>query len=337
MWIYRGDTGRAAVRQWCRNSLDTWRLPHRRRWVRDEAPYEYRGAHLVVAGPPDGPTVVVLPGRHGCAAVLTDLLERLAADHRVVAVDLPGEAGLGSGGRPNTDRLRDYGSWFDGLLAELARDAPDGMTVLAHGSGAAVALAARPAPHVRGLVLLNPYGLARPALRRRLLAAVLGWRLLPGRPATRRLLTRLGGPGFSPTGELVDWLRTVGRHVAMSSTPSPCPDLARRWRGTPCTVAVGEHDPLFGDGRLVHPAHRALHAGVVVVPGAGSLLPYERPDAVLDLLRRHHDRGGRVRTASWARGQPAAPGASGSGGSTGGHCTSDRSPGTRSGSAPVAR
>ncbi|BBG00182.1 MULTISPECIES: alpha/beta fold hydrolase [Pseudonocardia] len=254
--------------------------------MHDDPPYDYRRGHLVVAGPADAPTVVVLGGRHGCAASLTDLLERLATEYRVIAVDPPGEAGLGSGGRPNTDRLRDYGSWFDDLLTELAPDAPGGITVLAHGFGAAVALAARPTPRVRGMILLNPHGLARPALRARLLTATLGWRAVPVRRTARRLLSRLGGPAFVPPEALVDWLATVGRHVALSSTPPPHPELARRWHGTPVTVGIGEHDPFFGDGRLAQPARWALGATVVVVPGAGALLPYEQPDAVHVMVSR---------------------------------------------------
>ncbi|MEV1295572.1 alpha/beta hydrolase [Pseudonocardia sp. NPDC049635] len=255
--------------------------------MHDDPPYDYRRAHLVLAGPAHAPTVVVLGGRHGCAATLTGLLELLAARYRVIGVDPPGEAGLGSGGRPNTDRLRDYGSWFDDLLTELAPDAPDGVTVLAHGFGAAVALAARPTSRVRGMVLLNPYGFVRPAPRSGPLTAMLGWRAVPLHRTARRVLSRLGGPSFVPPEALVDWLATVGRHVALSTTPPPRPELARRWRGTPVTVCVGEHDPLFGGDRLARAARRVLGASVSVVPGAGALLPYEQPDAVRVALGRH--------------------------------------------------
>ncbi|NMH95335.1 alpha/beta hydrolase [Pseudonocardia bannensis] len=287
MWIYRGRSGRTAIQSWCRQRLDNWALPHRRRQVSDEAPWEYRSAHLVVAGTQHRQTLVVLPGRHGNAAVMTQLLERLATRYRVVAVDLPGEAGLGSAGRPNTQRLRDYGRWLDALLARLAREAPEAVTVLAHGFGAAVALAAKPAPHIKGLVLLSPHGFTRPAIRIDVVAALLRWRIAPTAAAGARLLTRLAGPSFAPPAALVDWLRLVGRHVAMSTTPPAHLELAHRWRTTPVTVAVGEHDPLFGDGRLARPVRRALCTEVLTVPDVGALLPHERPDAVLAVLRAH--------------------------------------------------
>ena len=287
MWIYRGRSGESSLQAWCRQQLAAWPVPHRRECLRDPQPYDHRAAHLVITGEQHGQTVVVLPGRHGNAAVLTELLAKLSESYRVVAVDMPGEAGLGSAGRRNTERLHDYGTWLDGLLAAVAKQSPDGVTVLAHGFGAAVALAARPAPHINGLVLLSPYGFVRPAADLRVAAALVAWRLAPTAAAAVRLLARLGGRGFVPPRALVDWLGMVGRHVAMSSTPAPQPELAHRWRWTPCTVAVGEHDPLFGHGRLVRPVRRALRTSVVTVPDAGALLPYERPEPVLSVLRLH--------------------------------------------------
>lgn len=287
MWIYRGRSGRSSVQGWCRHQLAGWPVPHRRERIRGSDPHDYGAAHLVITGEQHEQTVVVLPGRHGNAAVLTGLLEMLADSYRVVAVDLPGEAGLGSAGRPNTMRLHDYGAWLDGLLAVVAPRSPRGVTVLAHGFGAAVALAACPAPHINGLVLLSPYGFVRPAVDPRATVALLAWRIAPTAVAAARLLARLGGPGFVPPRALVDWLGLVGRHVAMSSAPPAHPGLAHRWRGTPCTVAVGEHDPLFGDGRLERSVRRAMRTSVVTVPGTGALLPYESPEAVLSVLRLH--------------------------------------------------
>lgn len=100
MWVYRGRSARRAIQSWCRHRLDNWALPHRRRQVSAVAPYGHRSAHLVTAGAQHRQTLVVLPGRHGNAAVMTRLLERLATRYRVVAVDLPGEGGLGVGGPP---------------------------------------------------------------------------------------------------------------------------------------------------------------------------------------------------------------------------------------------
>jgi hypothetical protein len=289
MWIYRGRSGRTVIQDWCRQRLDGWALPHRREHDSDDAPWDYRGAHLVVAGATNRQTLVVLPGRHENAALVTELLEQLVTRYRVIAVDLPGEAGLGSAGRPNSQRLHDYGQWLDGLLARLARQAPEGVMVLAHGFGAAAVLAARPAPHIKGLVLLSPYGFTRPAVPVRVATAVLRWRIAPTARAAARLLAGLTGPSFTPPAALVEWIRLVGRHVAMSTTPPPRPELARRWRATPVTAAVGEHDPLFGDGRLVRPVWRALRTQLVTVADAGMLLLHERPEAVQALLRLHDD------------------------------------------------
>lgn len=279
MWIYRGRFGEAVTQAWCRQRLASWPLPHRRQVVRCGEQI----VHLVVAGEGHRRTVVVVAGRHGNAATLTGLVEVLAQRYRVVAVDLPGEAGLGSGGRPNTHRLREYGAWLDEVLVVLAQQSGGGLTVVGHGFGAAVALAAHPQSYVSRLVLLDPCGLVRPSFDPAVTAALLAWRLCPSASTGARLLA---APGFVAPAGLVDWLRIVGRHVAMSNTPPAYPELVRDrgWHVVPCTVAVGEHDPVFGADRLARPARQILGAGVVTVPDAGFLLPYERPQAVLSLL-----------------------------------------------------
>lgn len=132
--------------------------------------------NIAVAGADHPDTVVLLPGRHANAAVSTPLVTAVAQRYRVVVLDLPGEAGLSSGGRPNTARLHEYGSWLSELLPQLA-DRP--VHLLGHGFGAAVALAATPSSCVAGLVLMNPAGLAWPALNPGLRAAGARWRLCP--------------------------------------------------------------------------------------------------------------------------------------------------------------
>lgn len=283
MWIYRDRSGQASTQTWCRQRLDDWHTPHRTQLVHGSLGTT---THLVVVGEGHEHTVVYVPGRHSNAAISTPLLDVLAQQYRVIAVDLPGEAGLGSGGRPNTDRLREYGTWLDETLAAVGDDA---VTVLGHGFGAAVALAATPSTQVRGLVLLDPAGLMWPSYDPAVTAATVAWRLWPSAQSSARLLRTLSSPERAVSPALMDWLQVVGRHVACSSTPPADLGLAERWRSTPCSVAAGEHDLLFPPERLTGAARRTLDAPVLVVPDAGYLLPYEQPHAVLGLLehQRH--------------------------------------------------
>jgi pimeloyl-ACP methyl ester carboxylesterase len=280
MWIYRGRSGEAVVHAWCHQRLKDSTLPHRREVIDGD----FYTTHVVVAGDHHSRTVVLLPGRHSNAATLLELITVLAQRYRIVAVDLPGEAGLSSGGRPNTDRLRDYGRWIDAALPRLSEDP---VVLLGHGFGAAVALAATPTPGVAGLVLLSPSGLVMPSLTGAVPFAGAGWRLRPTTHRSARLLSRLVGPAHEPAPELVEWVRLVGRHVRCSSTPPPDTDLARRWRSTPRTVATGAHDVVFPPSRLEEATSNMLDTPLVVVPAAGHLLPLERPAAVLALLARH--------------------------------------------------
>lgn len=188
MWIYRGRSGQVITQTWCQQRLDDWHTPHRTQLVHGPMGTT---THLVVAGEDHEHTVVYVPGRHGNAATSTRLLDVLAQRYRVVAVDLPGEAGLGSGGRPNTDRLREYGTWLDEILPVVSDDV---VTVVGHGFGAAVALAATPTAKVRGLVLVNPAGLMWPSYNSAVAAAMVAWRLWPSAPSSARLLRTLSTP-----------------------------------------------------------------------------------------------------------------------------------------------
>jgi pimeloyl-ACP methyl ester carboxylesterase len=278
MWIYRSDGGQAAIGKWCERQLAGWPMRCKRRTF-DTC---LGATHLLTAGESNTDTVVVVLGRHANAATALPLITALSERFRVVVPDLPGEAGLSCGGRPNTGRLRDYGAWLDELLPRVA-DQP--VRLLGHAFGAAVVLSARPSPQVSDLVLLNPAGIKRPSPPGGLLAAGADWRLRPTTPRSRRLLSLLWAPGADPRSELVEWMRLVGRHVKGSTTPPPPPpEVSAPWRTTPCTVVLGEHDPLYPADSLAVAARRMLNARLVEVD-AGHLLPYERPETVVRVLR----------------------------------------------------
>ena len=277
MNIYRSESARQTLTDWCRRRLDGWDVEHTRE-VLDTA---LGPTHVVVAGQVE-PTVVILPGTNFNAATSTAIARRLAARHRTVVVDLPGQPGLSAAQRPERDRLRRYGSWVDELLPSLA-DAQ--VVLLGHSLGAAVALAATPTDRIAGLLLLDPAGFIRARLTGRLLASTLPWIIRPNPRTSERMLRYMSAPAHTPSRELIDWLTIIIRCAHTSVAPGPMPaELIHRWQSTPRVVATGEHDRFFPPERLRGPVRDRLDSDTVVLAGAGHLTPQEHPDDVVALL-----------------------------------------------------
>ncbi|MFD7011489.1 alpha/beta fold hydrolase [Rhodococcus jostii] len=138
-------------------------LPTRAR-VRETSVFGVRTGYLD-AGPPGAPPVVLLHGLGATNASILPVLADLAAEHRVLAPDLPG---FGSSAAPNWDydpvQLQ---RWLRAFLDTV--DAP-ASAVIGHSLGGRVALelALRNPETVRSLVLLCP----ALAFRRRQLTAL---------------------------------------------------------------------------------------------------------------------------------------------------------------------
>ena len=114
------------------------------------------GAHVaaVVAGPEDGPRVLLVHGSAGWSGFWRDVTAHLASrGWRVIAVDLPPFGWSGRDPRGQYDRV----SQAKRLSAVLAAVGSEPAVVVAHsfGAGAAVELAVRQPEQLNGLVLVD--------------------------------------------------------------------------------------------------------------------------------------------------------------------------------------
>ncbi|MGC5026567.1 alpha/beta fold hydrolase [Tsukamurella sp. DT100] len=148
--------------------VEQWGVPVRRLVV-DGA---FARTHVLVAGDDGAPPLLCLPGGGGTAAVWFAQAEDLAQRFRVIAPDLPGDAG-GTERRAFHSRA-DWPAWVGEVLDGVG--APSA-AVLAHSYGAQIAVAhalARP-ERVRTMTLLDPtdvFARMRPSVLIRALPAL---------------------------------------------------------------------------------------------------------------------------------------------------------------------
>lgn len=245
-----------------------------------------------------GPPLLFLPG--SCGLFPDDpFVAALAARHRVAAPLYPGfEDSLGA---ENLRTMQDVVLWAFDLLDALGIERP---LVVGHSMGGMIAaeMAALCPREIEQLVLVAPAGLWLDAHPIPDLFATLPFEL----PALlfndaalgARLLTGGAGDGDDPAAFarrfedprfLQEFLIENARRLGMAGKllfPIPERGLAERlYRVRARTTLV------WGDAdRFIDPAYatawqRLLPAARVVrVPGAGHMLPYEKPDAILGAI-----------------------------------------------------
>jgi pimeloyl-ACP methyl ester carboxylesterase len=145
------DDARAAFTRAYQEVVGHWPVPV----TAQDMPTRYGRTHLLISGDPAAPAVLLLPGSGATATAWSAVAAGLAARHRVIAVDPPGQPGLSTPGERPMRTAGDLAAWLDELLAGLAIERA---ALAGHSYGAWLAL--RYALHAPGrldhLVLLDP-------------------------------------------------------------------------------------------------------------------------------------------------------------------------------------
>ena len=281
------------------------------RWAERQVPMAGRrvsvpgGAiHLVEAGPKDAPAVVLIHGLSGQLQHFTyAMVEDLARDVRVVAVDRPG-CGYSERASDADAALATQARMIRVALDELGMERP---VLVGHSLGGAVALAmALDAPErTAALALIAPLtrpgethpvfrGLEvrSPILRRAIghtLAVPLAWR------TAERVLTAVFAPDPVPD----DFVTRAGGALGLRPRAfvAASADLITVQRDIgPLSARYGElampRGVLFGDGDALlsperHGTAMAAHGfEVEVLEGRGHMLPITAPEACTAFVRR---------------------------------------------------
>lgn len=148
---FRSPAGRAAFDAAYQRVQEQWGVAHESVDLTSEC----GSTRVQLAGPPDAPPVLLLPGGGATSAVWFDNVAPLAARHRLLVPDLMGDAGysVNRGRRVRTGA--DLTAWLTGVLDGLGIDR---VAVCGHSYGAWIGLTfalARPDRASR-LALLDP-------------------------------------------------------------------------------------------------------------------------------------------------------------------------------------
>ncbi|MHB1508602.1 MAG: alpha/beta fold hydrolase [Acidimicrobiales bacterium] len=262
-----------------------------------------------------GRSVLLIHGQPGLGADWCQLAGLLARDHRVVAPDRPGWGG----DETEATGLRGNAAALAGVVETCALPPP--LTVVGHslGGGIAIALALERPDLVGSLVLVGSVGVDQAINRFDRLLAVpavggpairVGLAMIRSGVSAATRLTRSGGG--APLSRRIGRLAMVRSLLWVAAQPigararssflieqralleeTPTIELALGHLDVPVAVVHGTAD------RIVSPAAARLLAGripgaeLVWLKGQGHLVPFERPELVVPIIRRYSAIGDR--------------------------------------------
>lgn len=152
--IYRTEKGRDILADFYRGVIGKWSFD----FTEETVPTRFGETHALGAGEKGRPALVLLHGAASNALGWGAALAQYGKDFRVIAPDIPGEAGLSSPVRPSWDN-DDYILWLDDMLDALGVETTALMGI-SFGGWLALKYAARRSARVNRLALLAPGGIA---------------------------------------------------------------------------------------------------------------------------------------------------------------------------------
>ncbi|TWH17752.1 pimeloyl-ACP methyl ester carboxylesterase [Rhodococcus rhodochrous J45] len=226
----------------------------------------------------DSVPVILVPGRASGVPMWGENLPGFLPEHRVLAFDALGDAGLSIQAAPLTS-TDEQALWIDDALSGLGVETAH---VVGHSfGGASAASHAKQFPEkVRSLTLLEPvFTFGYPPARVVFWASV---STLPGLPAGWRdtALAKVGGvDDYDSDDAMAAMISEGSEHFSAAlPTPSPLSDDELRALAMPTYVAIAERDSLAGGEKSAARARQLADAEVLVFPDTTHSLPMQAKD-----------------------------------------------------------
>lgn len=236
-------------------------------------PTRFGEAHMLEAGPPDGPPVVVFQGGNVVNPLTLAWFAPLVDRFRIHAPDTIGQPGKSEGG-PLSANDGSLGEWAIDVLDGLRRESA-AVIGISYGAGVALRLATLAPDRIDRAVFVVPAGIADipiPSMLS-LAAGYIGYRVTSRRGLVEATVRRL--TGGEPDPMFVESTALAFSGTALD-TEMPRNATADDLRGlkAPVMVVVGERDPLFPPDRILPRAKEIFSdlVGAEILPACAHIL-----------------------------------------------------------------
>jgi pimeloyl-ACP methyl ester carboxylesterase len=237
MNTFRSPAGRDEIRQACRNLYSRCPVPVESHFI-DTG--KFGRTHVLIAGNPSGPPLILLHGASNNAASWFDTFSIMAGDFRLYALDIPGQPGLSGEIRPHfTDGS--MGEWFENSVHRLNLKQ---FHLCGRSMGGWISLeyGFRHPESILRMILLAPGGLA--VFRKTFLFRVLPWIILGEKGLGKINRMIYGEVPVSP--EFASFTLLMYRHFRPMFEKVPIfPDELLRNISFPLLYIGGKKDPLL--------------------------------------------------------------------------------------------
>lgn len=254
------DAGRALLDRY-RELLDTWPVPAERLTI----PTSLGDTFVQASGPPGAPPVILVHGAMANSLTWFGDIAAWSRDHRVYAVDIPGEPGLSAQVRPPR---AGYPGWLGEVMTALGHESA-AVVGLSLGGWIATGLAVRHPSRVERLALICPGGIGK--VRHGILLVALLLLAIGQRRRSQRLI--LGGD-LSGTGWFGEFHDRINRETRPRRDALPIySDADLSSLTMPMLVIAGDRDALINGPQTARRVRANVpKADVRLLPGVGHLV-----------------------------------------------------------------
>ncbi|MDX2144311.1 MAG: alpha/beta hydrolase [Rhodospirillaceae bacterium] len=252
--LYRSATGKAAVMALYERKLLSLPFRHESRWVSTQ----FGQTHVLCAGVPHGPPVVLIHGVNFAAPFMADFVRPLMDHFRVFVPDIAGQPGRSSETQP-TPVDHHYAGWLADVLDGLALDAASFLGVSFGGAVILDLAAAMPARFSKA-VLIVPGGFAVAGSPLALfLRLLLPWQLYRVFPDRERIADVVRPLAWELDDDHYDFFDALLRHVRwLIPPPGPFAAVDLKDFRAPTALYAAREDIFFPGDELERVARSTI-------------------------------------------------------------------------------